>query len=97
MGIYYGNEIYGVRIINRQNTAHILYEAMYKQPMTEAELKVFFATYEDYANKKTYVPMIAIYIGFTTTYDNPPSNGWTWEMKHSLQDLKDMCPFSKST
>ncbi len=52
MGIYYGDEIYGVRILNRQNTSHSLYEAMYKQKMTEEELKLFFMTYEEYAKKK---------------------------------------------
>jgi len=94
MGIYYGNEIYGVRIINRENTSHILYEAMYKQKMTEEELKLFFNTYEEYANKKTYIPLISIYIGITTTYDIPPSNEWIWMIKHSLQELKDFCSLS---
>lgn len=91
MGIYYGNEIYGVRIINPQNTSHILYEAMYKQKMTKEELSLFFTTYEEYASKKTYIPWISIYIGVTTTYDSPPSNGWVWETKHSLQEIKDFC------
>jgi hypothetical protein len=63
MGIYYGNEIYGIRILNPHNNSHILYEAMYKQKMTEEELKLFFITYEEYTNKKTYTPLISIYIG----------------------------------
>ena len=89
MGIYYGNEIYGVRIINPDNTSHIIYEAMYKQKMSNEEIKLFFKTYEEYASKKTYVPFISIYIGITTTYDNPPSSGWSWEIKHSIEALKD--------
>ena len=87
MGIYYGNEIYGVRIINRDNTSHILYEAMYKQKMSEEELKLFFRTYTEYANKKTYIPLISICIEITTTYDMPPKTERIWEIKDSIQNL----------
>lgn len=89
MGIYYGNEIYGVRIVNPENTKDILYEAIYKQRMSEDELKLFFITYDEYANKKTYIPLISIYIGMTSAYDSHPKSEFLWLTKNSLQDLKD--------
>lgn len=88
MGIYYGDEIRGVRIINRENTAEILYESIYKQKMTAEELELFFLTYETYSSRN---PLISIYVEITTTYENPPQTYWIWEIKHTLQELKDFC------
>jgi hypothetical protein len=78
MGIYYGSEIYGIKIVlEDEDSCKELYRIMYEKEMSmEQKMDVkqkYLELFEQNKNITVYV-----YVEYTTTYDYPPSTDKTW-------------------
>ena len=87
MGIYYGNELKGIRFIEGDE-GKVIYENNYDHVMTKEEIEEEKKRYNEikdtgYKSQSLY---IQVFLECTMTYDNPPTTGWMW-VSVSLDDL----------
>jgi hypothetical protein len=98
MGIYCGDKIYGVRILDPEN---ILYENSFQYGMTNDEKEVIKIVYRGFyiSNRDDVVSenpkniIILALVEMTTTYDYPPRTDRVWirwtELMEEIKDKKD--------
>lgn len=79
MGIYYGDKIYGIKIVNKSYV--VLFLKTYNEGMTDEDKLEAKNTYlqllSENNNNYDHVSMFG-YIDVTTTYDYPPSTERCW-------------------
>ena len=75
MGIYYGDKIYGVIIIN---STSVIYSKEYDQEITVEEKEEARKAYNRFLEQGEKDISIYVYIDVTTTFDYPPSTCREW-------------------
>jgi hypothetical protein len=75
MGIYYGDKIYGIKILS---STTILYIRQYDSEMTDEEKASAKNEYTKLTEQYGDDLYIFLYVDMTTTYDYPPVTSKTW-------------------
>lgn len=85
MGIYYGDKIYGVKIVNETS---VLYSKEYDREISVEEKEEARKAYNDLLQKGENGIFIYVYIDVTTTFNYPPSTSREW-CNAGIDDLSD--------
>jgi hypothetical protein len=74
MGIYYGDKIYGVKLIKNEAT---LYHKITENEISSEEIEDIKKIYDELTNQYGDI-CVYIYVEMTTTYNYPPLTDKSW-------------------